>query len=112
MCLTRLRDHAPVNNHFFADRFPFHFRHLHLRNRSARFLLAAGAESLHEISKPGDDEDDDRSDEDSLFHRKFIAALDGKKRPEAISSAVCASSNCSWSLINWILFWSKLFRAT
>src|SRR6266516_4465376 len=102
MRFSRLGDYASVDNHVFSDGFAFHFRDLHLRNRASLFLLFSKSKLLSEPRKAGYDhhERDYADDDSSPLHLVCNALLIGTYRPEAISRAMCASSNCSWSLIS------------
>src|SRR5207247_9797403 len=65
-----LRHYASVNNHFFGDRFSFHFHDLDLGNRSGLFLFLSNDEPLGDPDKPRNNQyDRERPDNDLfLFH--------------------------------------------
>src|SRR6266576_4089531 len=111
MRLARLRDHAAVGDQLLRNVFPLNRRHLHTRDWFGFFLAASADEMLPGAVGGKYDHDGEQQRASNSLHFKCMAAFDGRKQPEAISNAVCASSSCSCSLINWIRFCSRLLRA-
>jgi hypothetical protein len=113
MRLAWLRDDASINDYFFGDGFSFHLRDLNFRHRGSLFFLMPDSKALCDPDQRAKNQNDRNCGDDdlSLFHLACNVLFIGRYRPDATSNAVCASSNCSWSLISWIRFCSKLLRA-